>query len=214
MRQPSSIQHIRDTIASLGIAGTVRTIGRNMLAVHIYYALTCPLEQRPAPSALRNGFRLQPAREGDFDEFSTMRSSLSPDDRHALAVRKMFFRRGFDRCFLLRDHQSAPVFLQWLIYPSDNPLIHRHYRHRFAPLPSGHAMLENAFCFPGYRGFGWLSDMTARLLWHAREDGHTWCTGYIRADNLPSLNCFTRLGFRLQRRIPEIKLCGITRRFI
>lgn len=212
MPHASRFQQLRELAAGLGLAGLANAMVRNLAAFNLYHRMVFPLHNLTEPPSLRAGYNLTTATADDFAELTAMLADLPVDDRRELLVRTLFFRRGFERCYLLRDAQSAPVFLQWLVYPADNPLIRRHYRHRFAPLPDRHAMLENAYCFPRFRGFGWLHDMTRRLLWLARRDGYLWCAGYVRAGNLASLNCFADLGFRHQRLIPEIKLLGMTRR--
>jgi hypothetical protein len=137
--------------------------------------------------------------------------ALPEPDRRELMARIRFYELGFTRLYGVRvDGEIA--YIQWLVTPEDNPVIRDRYRRVFFELKPGHAMLENVFVFPRYRGLGYLPFVSQRLLIQARDDGFRTAVLYIREDKLSTLNEFVAMGFRFANLLRITQAFGFVHR--
>jgi hypothetical protein len=199
-------------LSQLGLRGAVNVLTHNWAAVNLYYQLEAQLNGSSLARPLRRGHVMRKAGPEDIDRLQACLPALSADERRDLIARVLFYRRGFTRCFIVTGPEGDPVFMQWLLLPAENQLLQSQYPGRFPKLLAQDALIENAFCFPRYRAFGWLPEGTRRLMDHARRSGATRCIGLVRVDNLPALNTFTGLGFRIRHLVHETKMLGRARR--
>lgn len=199
-------------LSQLGIRGAIDVMARNWAAVNLFYVLEHRLDGSSPGKPLRRGYSLRKAEPADIDRLQTCLPDLNPEDRKELIARILFYRRGMKGCFLVSDARGEPVFIQWLVRPGDNATLSRQYPGRFPPLQPQDVLIENAFCFPRHRAFGWLPDVTRRLMHQAGKLGATRCITLIRVDNLPALNTFAALGFRIRNIVHETKILGRARR--
>ncbi|UFS71096.1 GNAT family N-acetyltransferase [Geomonas sp. RF6] len=133
--------------------------------------------------------------------------SLGPVDRREVLARLLFYEDGFENCYVIKKGGEI-VYLQWVIFPTENRTIEKHYAGKFYPLSDRQVMVENAFTFPRHRGKGHLLHGTQHLLQLARERGYSSAICYIRKDRIASLNEFARMGFRIVKMLTEYKVLG------
>ena len=170
-------------------------LGRSLAAPIIY-----PLRQKPDLPFL-------PLDEETLRMLRDQAGNLPPRDRRELLGRLRFHSRGFSNCYVMKSGGEA-AYLQWLIYPEENPVIMSRFAGKFYQLSERQVMVENVFTFPRFRGQGLLPYGTGKLLEVARERGYASAICYIRKDNITSLNEFCRLGFRIMKIVREYKVFG------
>ncbi len=199
-------------LSQLGVKGALDVMACNWAAVNLFYYLEYRLNGTIPLKPLRRGYSIRKAEPADIERLQTSLPGLNVDDRKALITRILFYRRGIKGCFLVNDAYGEPAFIQWLVLPEDNEVLSQQYPGRFPKLKPDDAFIENAFCFPRHRALGWLPEVTQRLMNHAGKKGAKRCLALIRVDNLPALNTFTSLGFRIRQLVHETKLLGRARR--
>lgn len=191
-------------LRTLGQEGVLRLLGSLFFSVNHYYILGINLvdlceEQAQKPVAL--------LQNGDVVTLQRHLPMLEMEDKRDLLSRIMFYGSGFTNCYAIKQGGDI-AFIQWIIFPSENPVIAKTYSKKFLPLKPQQVMIENAFTFPRYRGKGYLFEGTTQLLHIARNLGYKWAICYIRKDRITSLNDFCRMGFRIRRLVTEIKVLG------
>lgn len=195
-------------LRQMGWQSAVRLAVKNVAHVDHFYVLNCNLSALPAvPGKRLGGGEVRQLREDEVSELVDLLPALGPDDRREILIRLRFWADGFKNCYVLRV-DGAIVYLQWLVYPSENNLIHEHYRQRFRPLGPKEVMVENAFTMPACRGWGLLPSITVELLKKANGQGFRQAVGYVRKDRIAVLNHFLQIGFKITRLIPEYRVLG------
>jgi len=194
-------------LCQMGLRNAVYLAAKNVAYVDHYYVLRCNLADLPAtPKRLGPG-KLQLLGEDDVKDVFALVPTLGSYDRRRLLSFLRFGADGFKHCYALRIDGTL-AYLQWLVYPSMNNLIHQRCRRRYRLLRPDEVMLENAFTFPAYRGWGLLPSVTVELLKQAREEGFTRVVCYVRKDGTQVLNHFLRIGFKITELIPEFRVLG------
>jgi RimJ/RimL family protein N-acetyltransferase len=138
-------------------------------------------------------------------------SGLTFDDKRELLQRIDFYENGFHNCYAIDVDQSL-AYLQWIIYPSENEIIRRKYKHLLLPLRENEVAIDNAFTFPEYRGRGLMPFASWQLLQMAKDEGYRRGLTYVRKENVYSLNVLTSVGFSTTKLIREFKILGYSRR--
>jgi hypothetical protein len=69
-------------------------------------------------------------------------------------------------------------------------------------------LLEGAFTFPRYRGFGLMQFVSAEVLNIAKAEGYAGAICYVQKENYNSLNNLMQIGFKIKRLVREYKLMG------
>ncbi|HHL34205.1 MAG TPA: hypothetical protein ENJ30_07565 [Desulfobulbaceae bacterium] len=133
-------------------------------------------------------------------------------ERKEVVSRVLFYRSGFKNCYVAKTIENEIAYIQWLIYPSENSIIKKHFQKRFYLLEEFQVMIENAFTFPKFRGLGIMPVVTKELMKRARERGYKSAISYIRKDNIISLNEFMRLNFKITELLKEYKFLGVVKR--
>jgi hypothetical protein len=195
-------------LRQVGWRNAVSLAAKDVAYVDYYYVLYCNLATLPetTPKRLGDG-QLQLLHEGDMNEIVALVPTLAPSDRRDLLSFLRFWVDGFKDCYGLRIDGNF-AYLQWLVYPSVNELLRRQCGRRFRPLQSNEVMIENAFTFPAYRGWGLLPSVTVELLKQVREEGFTRAVCYVRKDRIQVLNHFLQVGFKIFELIPEFRVLG------
>lgn len=199
-------------ISGLGMQNLLWLMRSRLFSVHHYYVLRINLDAvKPYPSTRKPPGKMIPMTAEDFESLKASVKALTPADRKELLARILFYRNGFYRCYMVR-HEHRPAFLQWMITPDENPVISKFYYRIFYPLNPRQVMIENAFTFPGFRGRGYLPYYSRILLENAHRQGFKSAVGYIKKENIASLNEFYAIGFRATHLLTEVKCCGCVRR--
>ena len=133
--------------------------------------------------------------------------SLSPVDRKELLARILFYEQGFQNCYVLKIDGNI-VYLQWILYPSENDIINKYFKNIFRPLHDKEVMIENAFTYPKFRGLGYFPYVTLYLLNMAKKQGYTSAITYIKHDKIMILNELYKMGFKITQLIRERKFLG------
>jgi GNAT superfamily N-acetyltransferase len=186
---------------------------RNAVRLDDFYQLCAGLQSLPArPPRKIGGSPIEPIRSEEVAGLRARLAELPATDRKELLARIHFFQRGFRNGYTLRDN-GVIAYLQWIAYPSENDVITGAYGRRFAPLSPREVLIENAFTFPAFRGRGFLGFGTWELLTRARDQGYARAVTFVHRNSLEALNTFMAVGFRVQRPLREVSVCGWPWRF-
>jgi len=202
------VKALSDVFANLTLVDLAKLFARNAVCISHYYVLFYNLSALPpeAPKCL-GGTEPRLLGAEEFANLYTRLNSLDSDDKRELMSRLLFYRSGFWNCYTI-PADGATAFLEWIIFPSENEIIQKHYRTRFLPLDAREVMLENSFTFPDYRGRGLMPFATWQLLSKAKELGYRRAVTYIRKEKIDSLNQFLHMGFSIKRIVREFKFMG------
>lgn len=202
-----------DVFANFGASEIIALILRNGLRVDQFYQLWFNLHSLTAkPPRKIGGGQLQPLQSNELTALYAQLPELPANERKELLARIHFYQRGFRNCYALREN-GVIGYLQWIAYPSENDWIVGAHGRRFAPLSASEVMIENAFTFPAFRGRGFLGFGTWELLNLAKAQGHARAVTFVHTETLEALNTFVQMGFRIQRRLREVSVCGWPWRF-
>jgi ribosomal protein S18 acetylase RimI-like enzyme len=208
--RPSSLENYLLVASNLGLDPSAWLhLLRKTASVDHFYHLTAPLDRLRFPR-LRSDIHLHGATEDDLGEIVRGIPDLDPASRKEVLARILFYRSGFTGCYVGRGHRNEVVSMQWLIRPSDNPLIERRCRRRFHPLKDKHVLIENIFIFPAFRALGVFPTVNHLVLEIAKEEGFQVCNAYVRKDNIASLNGYLGLGFQLRKLLTSYSLAGFS----
>lgn len=196
-------------LMNLGCKGLFRLVLSRLFSINHYFVLklnlnslsSYPIKREPSGDvSIINSEDLQMIKE-------TIKL-LGSDDRREILARIQFYERGFQNCYIMKVNNKI-AFIQWLIYPSENNTIRKYYKRIFYPLHSKQVMLENAFTFPEFRGYGYLSYVSRYLLNIAKMDGYKSAIGYVKKNKIASLNEFLLMGFKIIKLLKEQKIAGL-----
>ncbi|MBC8180032.1 hypothetical protein H8E88_02805 [candidate division KSB1 bacterium] len=144
------------------------------------------------------------------DDLSSIKNTiefLGADDKREILARIIFYESGFRNCYVVKVDGNI-VYLQWLIYPSENDIIKKYYKNIFHPLNNKTVIIENVFTYPKFRGIGYLPYFSQKLLDIVHKQGYRTAVGYIKNDKIISLNEFYQMGFKATKLLRERKLFG------
>lgn len=201
-------------LSTLGFKYSSRVIAKNLLSYNHYYVLDAHLNEVHCDLPNRLSLSKKKLDEDGINQVLENAGELSDADRKEILVRWLFHQSGFKNCYLFQTQDGEPAYLQWIIYPEENNVIRSRYGNRFYPLNKQQVMVENAFVFPKFRGYGLIYHGTLELLKMAQEQNYKYAVTYIVKDNVASINAFVKMGFSLRKIVPEIKFAGITKRFL
>lgn len=186
----------------------VRLVARNLADVNHYFALEMKLSGPiVAPQTRLANRELTLLNRNDVEALKAQLASLNDEDGKELLARILFYECGFKNCYALKVNGTIAC-LQWLVYPSENEIIERRFKRRFATLKPKQVMVENSFTFPRYRGLGLMNVICTELLQIAQAQGYVGAICYVIKENINALNQLTQTGFKIRRIIKEYKILG------
>ncbi|MBD3347196.1 MAG: hypothetical protein GF401_19250 [Chitinivibrionales bacterium] len=196
----------------LGVRGMAAMFKEYIFSVNYYYMMKANLKFLPDikyHNHLNGEFRR--VKGEDIDSLKQRVSALPLRDRRDILSRILFYGNGFTNChgFFV---ENKLAYMQWLIYPSENHLIESHYPTRFYPLSPHQVMIENAFTFPEYRGYGLYRYFTWHLLKKARNEGYRCGICYTKTERIIPINEFYMLGFKIDKILSEYRVLFRTNR--
>lgn len=200
----------------LGYKSALKIFLNNLAKISHYYVLHRKLasfDTKNLPRAIIP-LQLKIINNSDLEAITKMIPMLDFSSRKELVVRLLFYKAGFRNCYVSKTPEGKIACIQWLIYPSENEVINRHFRNRFYPLKKNQVMIENIFTFPKFRGMGVMSKATAEVMAIAREAGYENAITYVKKESLGALNLFMGLGFKINKLIIEYKVLNITKRIL
>jgi len=210
MSQKSKLYGRWFIIRNLGFVNVIRFSIEALFCVRYYYVLKlnlkklipCSVERMPMGTMAL----IQPE---DFKRIKTVLKNMPQQDRREILSRINFYNKGFYGCYVMKTGDDI-ASLQWLIEPKENPIIEKHYGRMFYILHETQAMVDNVFTFPQYRGRGYQSLISRNLLKLALERGYTTAIVYIQNDRISTLNEFIDMGFKITKRLTQIRILGYT----
>jgi hypothetical protein len=200
------------TSSHLRLKATLLLTLKRLWSINHFYVVKRGLMDLPAAQPARTPLVISKVGSSDARELIASLSLMDVNSKKEMISRLLFYRAGFKNCYIGRTKSGEMAYIQWLVYPSENPIIEKHVSKTFYTLNKDQVMIENAFAFPKFRGIGLMPQMTTWLLSKAKEEGYKSAIGYIRKDRIASLNEFIRLGFKLTKIITEYKVMGVVRR--
>lgn len=202
---PTSILFI---LRALGPQASARLLLSRLLSINHYYIVGKSLQGLvQQPGAAEEERQMTPLTKDDISELVGTLDALEPMDRRELLARIIFYNRGFENCYAIREGNEI-AYLQWLVLPEENRLISESYSGIYYPLTAKQVMVENAFTFPRYRARGYFLVGTRQLLEMAKQKGYSSAIAYIRKDRIDPLNQFTQMGFKIIKLLTEYKVFG------
>lgn len=197
------------TLSHLKLRHTLALSLNRLYSVNHYFILKRNLSL-PLTNGIRIAVTLRKADDADMREIVECLDGLDGESKKEIIARLVFYKAGFQNCYIARTKKNEIAYFQWLIFPSENQIIQKYFSRKFYPLDKGQVMIENAFTFPKFRGLGLLPGVSQKLLRIAKESGYGAAVTYIRKDKIPSLNEFIHMRFKITKLVTEFRFLGIT----
>lgn len=196
----------------LGLREILTLFLKRIFSFDHYYVMQRSLSLPIDIQRLRLQVDLQKVNDDEMCQVIEKIDHLDTDSKRELISRILFYRNGIKHCYIAKTKDDEIIYLQWLIYPTENDIIKKFYKGVFNPLKDNQVLIENVFTFPKFRGQGLIVHITAKLLEIARDDGYKGAIMYIRKDKIESLSQNMMLGFKITSLLREYKIFGITKR--
>jgi RimJ/RimL family protein N-acetyltransferase len=172
-----------------------------------FLGLSCELDALPEVRPAAFELRMVPTPLSDFHGFERELGSARGRDYVELLLREQLREAGVETLFV-GAVDGAPAYVQWLVRPSDQELIHAHSPGRYARLADDEVLLEGAYTFETFRRMGAMADGMAQLLAVARNEGMRRAITYVASDNIPSLRGCAAVGFDVDHSRWSIRRLG------
>lgn len=192
----------------LGLKTSLKVLLCKLFSVNHYYVLTRNLKSLEFERTIRFQYQLEKMTEDGWADVADDLKSSDRDCRREFYSRLLFYKSGFKNCYVLKNKNKEIACMLWVVYPSENEIIKKHFKKKFYPLRDNQVMLENVFTIPKYRGFGFSPTATIEILNLVRSQGYKSAIIYSRKDRIDSLNDIMKLGFKIQKLIKEYKVFG------
>lgn len=199
-------------MAKLGLKVNLSLLLRRIFSIEHYYVLQRSLSHPIDIPKIRLQVDLKKVNDDEMRLVTEKIDYLDTDSKRELISRILFYRKELNHCYIGKTKDDKIIYLQWLIYPTENDIIKKFFKGFFTPLKDHQVLVENVFTFPKFRGQGLMMHITAKLLEIARNDGYKGAIMYIRKDRIESLSQNMTLGFKITSLLREYKILGITRR--
>ncbi len=164
-----------------------------------YLELRCDLASLPPIRRARFEVKMMPSDNASFAGFSEEFVRVNKIDALNVFKRASMCDAGIQTLYFAAGPDGSPAYVQWLITPNNQLLLHLHQPGRYLTLTPGEALLEGAYTFCQFRGSGAMGDGMAQLLRFAKEEGAHAVYTYVAEDNIPSLRGCANVGFKLFR---------------
>jgi hypothetical protein len=114
-----------------------------------------------------------------------------------LIRRKLFYDSGFKRCYIAKIKDSNDISaMMWLILPIDASVNSHFYKRLFPNLDDTDSLVEMAYTFEKYRGYGLDPSVTLKIAAIAKSQGARRLIAYVLRDNITSIRCCEKIGFQ------------------
>ncbi|MBN1983158.1 MAG: hypothetical protein JW795_16610 [Chitinivibrionales bacterium] len=207
----SKFQTLFLIVRHLGISGILAMIFSRIYSINHCYILGCNLKKLIVSKSIGRMLPIGVVRllnDNDIASVTERIGGLTPHDRKELIFRIKFYSEGFKNCFVYLI-EGKIAFMQWLIYPSENDLLRKHYGKKYKTLTPQQVLVENVFIFPEFRGQGLFPHLTIQLLKQAEQEGYTHALSYVKKNMIAPLNELIAAGFRIISLVEDVKLMGI-----
>jgi len=182
----------------------IRRIGPGTLAVELRrrlaseemnFGLRCDLQRLPPPKQARIPLTLERC-DGSFDGFQAELDRTSGADHGRIVRRQKLHAQGVHSMHVAFDDTGMPIYVQWLVTSPDQVML-PDTAQLWPALNPDEVLLEFAYTFTPFRGFGVMADAMGRLLQVAAQSGARWAFTYVSDENVPSLRGCSKVGFDL-----------------
>ena len=192
---------LRDLAAAARVLGVRQTLeiarDRFWSQPHIYLGLRCDLEALPEVPKARVPVEMVPRDPAHAAAFRDELLNVGGADYLQVLLRVWIADAGVRVLYLAESPSGSPIYAQWLVRRTDQPRIAKVMPDAHDELSDGEVLLEGAYTFHEFRGYGAMADGMMQLLHDARQDGHRFAITYVGAENVPSLRGCARVGFDL-----------------
>jgi len=120
---------------------------------------------------------------------------ISREERRDRAIRLHLANAGFAHCYVAVTEGNRPCFIQWVMLPSENRILHRAFNGLFPPLAADEVLLEGAYTPAAFRGRHIMPAAMALIAEAAGELGAARVITFVGSENTPSLKGCKRAGF-------------------
>ena len=192
MKTLAALTHAR----RIGLSTLFRRARVEVWSTKRVFQLTCDLSA--IPELTRRGkleVRMKPVDTAAFRGFRDELAHSSPGNYFKVLLRILYCRAGVDTLYVATGDNGDPLYAQWLIAPDGQQRIPRYLPGRYPALTADQLMLEGAYTFERYRGYGLMADGMGQLVEAARDRGAPTLVTYVADDNVPSLRGCARVGF-------------------
>ncbi len=192
-KQPGVVSLIRP----LGPGLFFRKVLQQTWATREYLALRCDLSVLPPIRRAKFETTIRPFESTNFWGFDEEFPRVKKVDSIEVFHRIRWCRKGIKTLHIAPGPDGSPAYAQWLVTEREQHLLHAHHPDYYLTLSPGEVLLEGAYTFQKFRGFGIMADGMAQLLRIARDGGARVAYTYVGPDNVPSLRGCANVGFVL-----------------
>lgn len=162
----------------------------------VEFGLRCDLQHLPAVRPASVALTLERC-DASFQGFEAELKRATGADYGRALRRQRLHERGVTTLHAALDSDRTPVYVQWLVTPSEKPVLDVRDPGYWPPLKTDEVLLEFAYTFLPFRGMGVMADGMSQLLHVAADRGAKSAFTYVRWDNIPSLRGCAKVGFDL-----------------
>ena len=195
----------------LGIKNCLPFIYKRVFSVEHFYLLKRNLNEPINEIKFRITYSLEKIKEGDWNEISEVLKSADVATQKEFLRRFFFYTAGFNNCYVLKNKNGEIACILWIVYPSENEKLRKHYKSDIFLLKQNEVLFENLFTLPKFRGFGFSPVLTSELLKLAKNEGYLTAIAiiYSMKDRITSMNDMMNIGFKISKLIKEYRLFGL-----
>ena len=135
----------RFILSNLAYKNILKLAMNNLCSINHYYVLNRNLTSLNIEKKIRSNIVVKKVDSDDLNHIIKTLKLLKPNDRKEVVSRLLFYKAGFENCYVAKTKKDEVAYIQWLIYPSENLIIKEHFRRKFYPLRENQVMIENAF---------------------------------------------------------------------
>jgi len=160
------------------------------------FGLRCSLETARAPRRAKVAVQMERATGASvLADLKQELANADSDDALELVNRRHMCERGVEVLFVARSDSGAAIYVQWLVGPGEQHLLHAMSPHLFPHLAEGEFLVEAAYTFAAFRRQGVMSDGMYQLVAAAQALGGTAVLTYVSYGNVASLRGCAAIGF-------------------
>jgi len=199
-------------LLNLGLKNSFKLMITRCISFRHYYILKRSLTSLPDEMDIRREIFIRKINNDDINKIIQIVKLLDQASKADVLSRILFYKYGFENCYIGITKEDEIAYMQWLIYPHENIKIKKHFQNIFYPLKENQVMIENVFTFPKFRGLNLMPAITIKLLNIAKESGYKSAIMYVRDNSITALNENIKLGFKIIKVVREYRFIGMVKR--
>ena len=158
------------------------------------------LDNRNTASKSYQEVILLPASSEEVRQFFQLMAMESKESRYAMLVRRSFYEKGFDNCYIGRTIESGEMAsITWAVTPGD--VKKKRFEHRYPFLREDEMIGENIYTLEKFREKGVMESTGRQEEAIAAGQGFKRMLFIVREDNVPSLKSCKRRGRLIYRKL-------------